>query len=416
MPTYLKLKPNTIGECFMIALKEPTTEVPVLVSRKEIELLLCCARTHITPSRAERIRVLLQKDIDWEHLIQVAARNGVISLLYRSLNTTCPDAFPKAIMSQLRNFYYTSAQHNLSQTAELLKLLNLFEMHGIPAIPFKGPVLAASAYGNLALRQFGDLDILVHPQDFQKVADLLLAQGYESKIDVPWECHFARPGTIFNIDLHRDIVPKHLSYPISDNYWWEHLETFSLAGTTVPNLNPEAWLLILCLNGTKECWQSLNRICDVAELICAHPSMDWKQIMEKFTQLGCKRLIYVGLLLAGELLAAPLPEEVWQWVKSDRVAKSLFIQVKEELFSESSQEIGEIEKTIFHIRTRERLQDKVYSFVGLMDHSGWLTPTEKDLNFLSLPRFLHWLYFFIRPIRVFREYGLSPLKNLVLRP
>jgi len=36
----------------------------------------------------------------------------------------------------------------------LLKLLDLFENHGIPAVPFKGPVLASSIYGDLSLRQF----------------------------------------------------------------------------------------------------------------------------------------------------------------------------------------------------------------------------------------------------------------------
>jgi Uncharacterised nucleotidyltransferase len=395
---------------------KPDARKSISNMQKEAELLLCCSRTHLDFATSERIEALLQQDIDWEYLIQIAHLHGVMPLLYWSLKNTCSSYVPQAQLAKLRNNFKINSYNNLILTQELIKLLRLFESHNIPVLPFKGPILAASVYRNLSLRRISDLDILVHLQDFQKVADLLLAQGYESNIDVPWECHFVRRDTLFNIDLHRDIVPKHLSYPISDNYWWEHLETFSLAGTTVPNLIPEASLLILCLNGTKESWQSLNRICDVAELIRAHPSMDWKQIMEKFTKLGCKRLISLGLLLAGELLAAPLPEEVWQWVKSDRVAKSLFIQVKEELFSESSQEIGEIEKTIFHIRTRERLQDKVYSFVGLMDHSGWLTPTEKDLNFLSLPRFLHWLYFFIRPIRVFREYGLSPLKNLVLRP
>jgi hypothetical protein len=31
------------------------------------------------------------------------------------------------------------------------------------------------------------------------------------------------------------------------DYLWENIETFSLAGTTVPNLSPEVWLLVLCL-------------------------------------------------------------------------------------------------------------------------------------------------------------------------
>ncbi|MBW4668528.1 MAG: nucleotidyltransferase family protein [Cyanomargarita calcarea GSE-NOS-MK-12-04C] len=382
--------------------------------RKEAELLLCCARTHLNFSTTELLKTLLQENIDWEYLLNIAHCHKVMPLLYWSLKNTCSSSVPQAEFDKLRNYFQSNNYSNLILTQELIKLLRLFESQKIPVIPFKGPVLAASIYRNLSLRRIGDLDILVQQQDFQKVADLLSAQGYKLKIDVPWECHFVRDDGSSNIDLHRDIVPKHLCCSVSDNYWWEHIEPFSLAGTKISNLTPEASLLILCLNGTKECWQSLNRICDVAELIRTHPEMDWNHIMEEFTILGCKRLISLGLILAGELLAAPLTEEVWQWVKSDSVAKSLAFQVREQLFSDSAQEIGEVERTIFHIKTRERLRDKFQSFLGLMNHSGWLTPTQKDLDFLSLPLFLYWLYFLIRPIRVLKDYGLSPLRKLLL--
>ena len=46
------------------------------------------------------------------------------------------------------------------------------------AAPYKGPALAVQLYGNVALRQFSDLDILVHPRDVLLARDLLLAEGY----------------------------------------------------------------------------------------------------------------------------------------------------------------------------------------------------------------------------------------------
>jgi hypothetical protein len=158
----LKLKPNITGKGIMTTLTQASAKTPTLcdhsVSVKE--LLLYCAQTPIDSEIAERIRTLLQQDIDWAYLIQTAAQHGVMPLLYQSLNTTCPEAVPKANLAQLRNYFHTNAQRNLFLTKELLKLLTLFETHSIPAIPFKGPVLAVSAYGNLSLRQISDLDIL----------------------------------------------------------------------------------------------------------------------------------------------------------------------------------------------------------------------------------------------------------------
>ena len=42
-----------------------------------------------------------------------------------------------------------------------------------------GLLLAAVAYGNLALRQFGDLDILVHRGDLARAVSVITSHGYE---------------------------------------------------------------------------------------------------------------------------------------------------------------------------------------------------------------------------------------------
>lgn len=172
------------------------------ITRPEIELLLCCARTQIDPSTQERIKELLQEKIDWKYLIQTSARHKVMPLLYRSLNTTCPELVPKSILSQLRNFFYTNAQRNLFVTAELIKLLTLFQEHEIPAIPFKGPLLSVSVYGNLALRQFTDLDILIDSKNLLKAKALLLSQEYSLTGELSWESNFISRNHQINVDLH----------------------------------------------------------------------------------------------------------------------------------------------------------------------------------------------------------------------
>jgi len=59
----------------------------------------------------------------------------------------------------------TNAARNVFLTNKLFEILNLFKKNDILALPFKGPVLAESVYGDLSLRQFVDLDILVHNHD-----------------------------------------------------------------------------------------------------------------------------------------------------------------------------------------------------------------------------------------------------------
>src|SRR5688572_24047075 len=128
----------------------------------EIELLLCCARTSIDSNTLDRLKTLLHQDLGWQRLIQTAGIHGVLPLLYRSLSRNAPGLVPKAILERLRENFRSNVQRNLFLTAELLKLLDLFAAHRIDAVPFKGPVLAAAVYKDLSLRQFSDLDVLVH--------------------------------------------------------------------------------------------------------------------------------------------------------------------------------------------------------------------------------------------------------------
>ena len=46
-------------------------------------------------------------------------------------------------------------------TRELARIMACLENHSVDAIPYKGPALAQAIYGDVAMRQFSDLDILI---------------------------------------------------------------------------------------------------------------------------------------------------------------------------------------------------------------------------------------------------------------
>src|SRR5918994_94858 len=130
---------------------ESKLSVSGIAERPEIELLLSCAATYQDPQAADRIRALLQEEVDWEYLLRMAYRHRTAPLLYWNLNAVCPQAVPKTALYQLRDHFHANNLRNLFLTRELLRLLNLFAAHGVSAVPFKGPALASLAYENLAL-------------------------------------------------------------------------------------------------------------------------------------------------------------------------------------------------------------------------------------------------------------------------
>jgi Uncharacterised nucleotidyltransferase len=407
----------------MITSTQPINQVPTTVNCPEIELILCCARTRIDTEIAERIKTLVQQDIDWEYLIQTAVGHGVMSLLYRSLNATCPEALPKSILAQLQQYFHVNAVRNLFMTRELLTLLDLFETHDIPAIPLKGPVLAASAYGNLALRQFGDLDILVKKQDFLKVIDLLSSQEYQTNSQRQWtlnnvlyrlylqysthEYSLTRNDGRVVVDIHHRVVEMNF-LPLDFAYLCKGLEPISLGDKTVLNLHPENLLLILCVHGSKHRWERLQWVCDVAEFVCAHQQINWENLIKQAKTLGCERMLLMGLVMANNLLGITLPESVHQKVQADPESKSLAIQASGGLWLESNDSDGGsiLEEFSFNFRMLERPKDKLFYCVKFIFHRGFISilwaiiPTVEERKFAALPQSLNFLHFIIRPFRL----------------
>lgn len=382
-----------------------------LVNR-ETELLIYCSRISLEKGGIERIKTLVKDNLDWDYLIQIANANQVMQMVYQNLRHICPHALPKDILNRLKSAYHAHALHNTYLLQELLKLHELLEKHSIQAVFFKGATLAASAYGNIELRQYQDIDVLVKENSFLTIADLLASHGYELGINVPWEIHLTK-NEICSIDLHRYVVPQHLSCSLDADYIWNNLDSLTFDDRQIPVLSPEVELLTLCLNGTKEHWRSLHRICDVSALIYAHPLLNWAKIMQHANDNGFKRIIFLGVLLAHSLLETPLPPTVWQQLPSDSTIKLLFDQVCSNLCIANCDAVGEIERTIFHIRARERWQDKVQSSIGLFNHSGWMTPTQEDRDVFPLPKFLGFIYYVIRPFRILKKYGFNSLKYLL---
>src|SRR5262245_61858455 len=139
---------------------------------REFELLRLTARTTIDSHTRERIGSLVDTAIDWNFLAQTAHEHRVLPLIYRTFADGYSDRVPKHAMERLRKAFYANAKRNLFLTANLLQLLKHFEENNIPAISYKGPILSAALYGEVSMRQFSDLDVIVPKNSVQKATNL----------------------------------------------------------------------------------------------------------------------------------------------------------------------------------------------------------------------------------------------------
>lgn len=377
--------------------------------RHEIALLLACSRTHMDEATAARFRFLLAQKLDWRYLLWLASWHRVTRLLLLHLKHQPAGLVPATVLEQLRRQSATLAHQSLFQLSELLRVLRLLADHGIAAAPFKGPAMAAALYGDPALRESEDLDILIKASDFHAAKALLLAHSFrpwetlspgQEATYLRYECGytFVQEQNNISVDLHWDFMRKYFALPLDLDLIWQRMQTATLAGQAINQLSPEDLLLILCLHGGKHLWFGLNWICDVAELLRAAPQLDWQYVTAQAQRCGCQRLLGVGLHLAHQLLGAELPAAAANLSAEPNVS-GLAARVHADLFPEAEWEPSAAAKFSFLLNARERRRDRV-SFC-------WrriITPTVSDITSALLPQTFLFLYFGLRPIRVLQRH------------
>ncbi|HEY3128281.1 MAG TPA: nucleotidyltransferase family protein [Acidobacteriota bacterium] len=363
------------------------------------------------PGSAGWIKHLTQGPLDWGYLLRLAQHHGMMPLLYWHLSTLCPESVPRHALQALQDHFHINSRRNLLLLAELLEILRFFANNGIPAIPYKGPILAAYIYGNVSLRQFCDLDILVPKSQALKARDLLILRGYRPSIQLNlWQqaafldsrCEFcqAQADTNITVEVHWEIAPRYMVLPIDLQNLWRHLRPISFSAMTVLGFRPEDLLPILCLHGTIHRWERLEWICGISELVRRHPKIDWKGVLERAEILGGRRMLLLGLFLASDLLGSELPGEILNRIDADLVIKSLATKVRSQLFDPPDNRPDVFAMSFFHLSAKERLRDKIRYIFRLTT-----TPHAADWALLDLPEFLYFLYYLIRPIRLVVRYG-----------
>ena len=377
----------------------------------EKQLLVCCARTQITPEILSTIRKILAGPVDWDYLLWEAEENSITPLLDRHLSVVAPGAAPPASQERLKKTCRANTVRCLYLTAELINILRLFQAQNIPVIPYKGPVLAAQAYGDVALREFEDLDIILRQRDIPKAHEIIVSLGYKPKFDwilspgaaaslVPGEYNYRDEARRAMVELHTEITLRHFPAKPDLDAFIRNLAPVKLSNRDVLTFTAEDLLPMLCIHGSKDFWERLSWIADVNELVQSHPGLDWDRVLRFAQPLHAARMLNLGLALAASVLGLSLPSEVTARVQADRVAREVASEVRERLLARPFRTLDAAGR--FHFRQR-MLVAKL---------NGWryavrlaVVPSEDDWQMVRLPGALAPLYIALRPLRLLQKYG-----------
>jgi hypothetical protein len=294
----------------------------------EFDLLLACCTSH---EPTDRILSILSRPLDWERTLHLIAHHRVVSQAYGALSPFSP-LIPARTFDALRSRYRDSARKALWFAAELVRIAGHLESAGIKALPYKGPVLAQTLYGEITQRQFSDLDILILPEDVHKAKAASLDLGYKTQIDLAphiqkafietgYEHSFRSQQGSNLLELQWRITPRFYCFDFDVARLFQRAGEINFGGRLMRTLRLEDLLLVLCVHAAKHVWVQLSWLCDIAQL-AKSPQLDWNAMQDEAGRLGIKRIVHLNLLLAHKLLGTPLPECVPRICHSEQSEES----------------------------------------------------------------------------------------------
>jgi len=186
-------------------------------------LVRLCARSTLRPAHQERLSELASAGVDWERVAERAAYHGVLGMVYHHLAGRVRDRVPVPVLQSMAHTSRRIQEKNLLAIQALTRIASAFNAADVPLLTFKGPSLAHEYYGNVAFRQFGDIDVLVQRDHLDRARVILEADGYRrthARTDAELARHyrdqlgveFRNPQMGVTIELHWALLNRTFSF------------------------------------------------------------------------------------------------------------------------------------------------------------------------------------------------------------
>lgn len=299
------------------------------------------------------------------------------------------------------------ARKNLGLLGELVRLMRALDDHGIEALCYKGPTLALWLAGDVGVRQFSDLDILVRGGDVIKALPVLAHLGYESAVPLSELRAGALPsegqvvlrhdGSGVVVELHWQLVQQYFRVGISPEDLIGRSVQRPVGGVELRTPSPEDLLILLCVHHTKHRWERLQWIAEVASIYnhSDRLGVSLELAFERAATAGALRMMRLGAAISRTLWRIELPAWIEASIGDDPGIPALVDDIVDRLATGEGR-LSEIpERISFQSRSRDTRADR-----ARMHAVRTFSATMADRRAFKLPRWLSSLYIVLRPLRL----------------
>ncbi|HLK68252.1 MAG TPA: nucleotidyltransferase family protein [Bryobacteraceae bacterium] len=377
-------------------------------------------------------------DSEWQAVADAILDHRLIGVAYRALLSLPENSVPETILQRLQAAFYESSLSNYRLARNLVLLASILEKEGIPVLAMKGPVVAMAVYGDLALRHYTDLDVLVHLRDLTRAMDAMIRAGYraepESSPKTPGDLkklyHVtfrASDGSHF-VDLHWQLIDQlWSSYSPDVELLWDRAQFVKLPHGRVSTMCFEDLFLVLCFHGTKHRWDCLKWLVDIAEMLRGAHAWDWSRINQMIaTRPGAGAAAGLAVLLARDLFGQPIPAGAAGILPLTGRVAAMAERISREILAGGAPVGAAVSvfcgwpwATLLGLESRFTARMRYFwGMEFVRDPFRWtrmvLHVGDEDRAFITLPKWLDFLYTYIRIVRLLAKYIVRGVNTLWL--
>ena len=288
----------------------------------EQKIFACSTELHPDPSQQLRMRHLMSRDMDVDHLINMAIDEGLAGLLYKNLmKSGTLETLGHKQRERLQSIYYQTVLFNLRLIHDLKEVLHLLNQKKIQVVLLQGIALMQQIYVDIGLRPMTDIDLWVLQDDYSSLINILSSQGYQR--DPIYPNTFRKGSTTFDLHTHilwaDRIKARALLLTKSQEHIYNDTRIIHFEGQEALCLSQYDQVLYLSLHALKHDVKRLIWLVDIKCLLADWKRSDWEALLNRARELGQEKTISYIFFLLLHLLDFRLPVEARRLLERKRL-------------------------------------------------------------------------------------------------
>jgi hypothetical protein len=252
---------------------------------------------------------------DWHRWTWLARFQGGVPLLYRLVDTV-PTDLSEDDRNEIRELQVAAMCRCVELEHHLIAVSKLLSDHGIRSVVLKGGATAHLDHTEPSWREYGDIDLLIHPDDRKTAIDLIIGEGWEQGYALPvgherfyHAITFVRDGV--ELDLHQHISHRALGLLIDTDELMQRSEPFQIAGSELRALHPVDRMIHAAIHAATTRQLGIRKLSSSADVLLLTRRLASRpdEVLDRAEHWRVRSILELGMLSVHDDARLDLPGE-----------------------------------------------------------------------------------------------------------